>query len=104
MIYRLFTYPPEHQLAVLDELAKVGFKVMYEVGHQLNRCGAGARAPCDGADNGDSTDVGECHVCFNETSRLSWLETNINIVKRHPAILGYYICASHHCPSLLFRT
>eukprot|EP01044_Picomonas_judraskeda_P009072 COSAG03_NODE_1079_length_4874_cov_292.616335_2_plen_400_part_00 len=31
MIYRLFTYPPQHQLAVLDQLNAVGFKVMYEV-------------------------------------------------------------------------
>lgn len=27
MIYRLFTFPPEHQLAVLDELAAGGFRV-----------------------------------------------------------------------------
>jgi len=31
MIYRMFTYPPERQLQVLDQLAAIGFKVMYEV-------------------------------------------------------------------------
>ena len=39
MIYRMFTYPPERQLAVLDQLAASGFKVMYEVGQQLSDCG-----------------------------------------------------------------
>eukprot|EP01052_Picozoa_sp_SAG31_P029914 SAG31_NODE_3019_length_4784_cov_2.199360_6_plen_454_part_00 len=96
MIYRLFTYPPEHQLAVLDQLNSVGFKVMYEVGHQLNRCGAGARAPCD-SDSYDGEHDGEtdCHVCFNGSkSKLHWLEERINIVKDHPALLGYYVSSA----------
>ena len=103
MIYRLFDYPPEHQLAVLDQLNAVGFKVMYEVGHQLNRCGAGARAPCDD-DSVDGEHDGEtsCHVCFNESSsKLSWLETNVKVVRDHPALLGYYICALIHPPRSL---
>ena len=31
MIYRLFSYPPAFQLNVLDQLAAVGFKVIYDV-------------------------------------------------------------------------
>lgn len=95
MIYRLFTYPAEHQLAVLDQLNSVGFKVMYEVGHQLNRCGAGSRAPCDSdATDGEHDGETDCHVCFNESkTKLHWLQERINIVKDHPALLGYYVSA-----------
>lgn len=99
MIYRLFTYPPEHQLAVLDQLNAVGFKVMYEVGHQLNRCGAGARAPCDSdATDGEHDGETDCHVCFNESkTKLHWLEERIRLVMHHPAILGYCMLSPVCC-------
>ena len=77
MIYRLNTFPAERQLAVLDQLAAGGFKVWYEVGQQLNVCGDGARAP-----EPDKQ-------CYNDSSTLTWLETNIKIVREHPALLGY---------------
>ena len=67
---------------MLDELAAGGFKVWYEVGKQLNVCGDGGRAP------------EKVKQCYNETSTLGWLETNIKIVKDHPALLGYCEWAS----------
>ena len=82
MIYRLFTYPPEHQLVVLDQLAQSGFKVMYEVGQQLDDCGDPIQAEL----------LGKPGLCFNESTQLSWLRDVVHLVRHHPAILGYYIC------------
>ena len=53
----------------------------YEVGKQLNVCNDGTRAP----------EV--VKQCYNDSDTLGWLETNIKIVRDHPALLGYYICA-----------
>ena len=39
MVYRLGTFPPEEQLAFLDQVAAVGFRVMYDVGQQQDDCG-----------------------------------------------------------------
>ena len=55
-------------------------QVWYEVGKQLNVCNDGKRAP------------ETIKQCYNDTSTLDWLETNVKIVRNHPAILGYYIC------------
>ena len=85
MIYRLNTFPAERQLAVLDQLAAGGFKVWYEVGQQLNVCGDGSRAP-----EPDKQ-------CYNDSSTLTWLETNIKIVREHPALLGYLTLAKRCC-------
>ena len=62
-LYRLFTYPPAHQLAVLDELARIGFKVMYEVGRQLDSCGDPIQEKLQGAPG----------LCFNDSTQLAWL-------------------------------
>ena len=75
-------------------------KVWYEVGQQLNVCNDGTRAP------------EAKKQCYNDTSTLGWLETNIKIVKDHPALLGYCksalslfhsntacaLCADGRCP------
>ena len=79
MIYRLFTYPVQHQLRVLDELAKIGFKVMYEVGQQLSDCGDPIQAELRGMPG----------LCFNDTSQLEWLRDVVHLVRHHPALLGY---------------
>lgn len=80
MLYRLFTYPEDHQLAVLDELARGGFKVMYEVGEQLSDCGDPIQAELRGIPG----------LCFNDTSQLAWLHQRIKLVRDHPALLGYH--------------
>lgn len=80
MIYRMFTYPPERQLHVLDQLAASGFKVMYEVGQQLSDCGDPIQAELRGMRG----------LCFNDSTKLAWLKDVIHLVKHHPALLGYY--------------
>jgi hypothetical protein len=77
MIYRLFTFSAERQLSILDQLTAGGFKVWYEVGKQLNVCGDGTRAP------------EKVKQCFNDSNTLGWLKKNVELVKDHPAILGY---------------
>ena len=89
-----------------------------QVGHQLNRCGAGGRAPCDNdASDGEHDGETDCHVppplnrglgipplilqsfdtgssspvqvCFNESkTKLHWLEERVRLVMHHPALLG----------------
>lgn len=80
MIYRMFTYPPERQLHVLDQLAASGFKVMYEVGQQLSDCGDPIQAELRGMPG----------LCFNDSTKLTWLKDVVHLVKHHPALLGYY--------------
>ena len=41
MIYRLHLYPPEQQLAFMDQVASVGFKVIYEM-PQMDHCNGSA--------------------------------------------------------------
>ena len=82
MIYRMFTYPPERQLRVLDQLAAAGFKVMYEVGQQLSDCGDPIQAELRGMPG----------LCYNDSSKLTWLKDVVRLIKHHPALLGYYIC------------
>ena len=65
-------------------------QVWYEVGKQLNVCGDGKRAP------------EPIKQCYNDTSTLAWLETNIKIVRNHPALLGYYICDDCWCENAFF--
>ena len=80
MIYRMFTYPLDRQLHVLDQLAASGFKVMYEVGQQLSDCGDPIQAKLRGMPG----------LCFNDSSKLLWLKDVVHLVKHHPALLGYY--------------
>jgi hypothetical protein len=85
MVYRLGTFPPEVQLAFLDDMASVGFKVMYDVGQQQDDC----RDPVMYNSRGNAT-------CFDDpnAAKLVALKASIDLVKGHPALLGYYICVS----------
>jgi hypothetical protein len=75
---RLFSYPAEFQLQVLDQLNTAGFKVMYEVGQQLDDCD----------DPLWYKNHKELPICFNVSSKLEWLAERIALVKDHPALLG----------------
>eukprot|EP01052_Picozoa_sp_SAG31_P054630 SAG31_NODE_14656_length_794_cov_1.181295_2_plen_123_part_00 len=78
------TFPDHVQLQVLDELHTRGFKFMYEVGQQLSDCGDPIQARMRGFPG----------LCFNETDNLEWLKRRVELIKHHPALLGYYICVS----------
>lgn len=78
------TFPDHIQLQVLDELHTRGFKFMYEVGQQLSDCGDQIQARMRGFPG----------LCFNETDKLEWLKHRVELIKHHPALLGYYICVS----------
>lgn len=80
MVYRLSTFPPEEQLAFLDQVAAVGFRVMYDVGQQQDDCGD----PKFNNTRGNET-------CFSDPNSppLVKLKQSINLVKSHPALLGY---------------
>lgn len=84
MIYRLHTFPAAEQLWVLDQVAAVGFKVMYEVTSQMDDCGDPAHV----------SKAGVPATCFNESKSadLTALRNAVDLVKGHPAILGFYIC------------
>ena len=89
MIYRLHTFPPEEQLWVLDQAASVGFKVMYEVTSQMDDCGDYKFTNLD-----PRTNLTTSATCFNDSTApgLTALRGAIELVKDHPALLGYYIC------------
>lgn len=80
MVYRLSTFPPEEQLAFLDQVAAVGFRVMYDVGQQQDDCGD----PKFNNTRGNET-------CFSDPNSppLVKLKQSIDLVKGHPALLGY---------------
>eukprot|EP01043_Picozoa_sp_COSAG02_P058498 COSAG02_NODE_7290_length_3083_cov_1.681300_4_plen_451_part_01 len=82
MIYRLHLYPPEQQLAFMDQVASVGFKVIYEM-PQMDHC------------NGSATPDQEtsCNLLHDETSPgFKLLNDTVQLIKGHPALLGY--CAT----------
>eukprot|EP01051_Picozoa_sp_SAG22_P010778 SAG22_NODE_990_length_6131_cov_3.233588_4_plen_414_part_00 len=83
MVYRLSTFSPEEQLAFLDAVAAVGFKIMYDVGQQQDDCG-----------DPKMYNLRSNATCFNDpnAAALVSLKKSIDLVKGHPAILGYYIC------------
>ena len=85
MIYRLYTFPPETQLRVMDQAASVGFRLMYELPTQLDDCGNRYRAGRPWPP-----------TCFNDTASagLKQLRQAVGLVKDHPALLGYYVCVS----------
>ncbi len=82
MIYRLHLYPPEQQLAFMDQVASVGFKVIYEM-PQMDNC------------NGSATPDQEtsCNLLHDQTSPgFKLLNETVQRIKAHPALLGY--CAT----------
>ena len=93
MVYRLYTFPPETQLRVMDQAASVGFRLMYELPSQLDDCGEHYRPGRPWP-----------HTCFNDSASagLKQLREAIALVKDHPALLGYYACVSGTRPCLFF--
>lgn len=88
MIYRLHALPPAEMLYVLDRAHSVGFKVMLDMPTDLDDCGK-PQPP--------NMNVGtrpKYPTCFNDTESpgLVSLKSLVGLVKRHPALLGYYIC------------
>ena len=82
MIYRLHLYPPEQQLAFMDQVASVGFKVIYEM-PQMDHC------------NGSATPDQEtrCNLLHDQKSPgFKLLNETVQLIKGHPALLGY--CAA----------
>ena len=105
MVYRLGTFPPEEQLAFLDQVAAVGFRVMYDVGQQQDDCGDPhkngprcnphtvtplcpflvclqlTRRGCGGRGNA---------TCFDDPNSpaLLQLKASIDLVKGHPVSTG----------------
>lgn len=73
--YQISVLPHPEILAILDQLAAVGFKVLFDPGHvQLELCN-GTSAP--GA------------PCFDSQQALDNIKGNITLVREHPALLGY---------------
>ena len=82
MIYRLHLYPPEQQLSFLDQVASVGFKVLYEM-PQMDYCN-GSALPDEET---------SCNLLHDQTSpAFKLLNNTVQLIKGHPALLGY--CAS----------
>lgn len=86
MIYRLYTFPAETQLHIMDQAASVGFHLMYELPTQLDDCGNQYRPGRPWPP-----------TCFNDTASagLEQLRQAVALVKDHPALLGYYVCVSN---------
>lgn len=64
----------------MEQVAAVGFRVMYDVGQQQDDCGD----PHKNTTRGNET-------CFSDpnSAPLLQLKQSINLVKDHPALLGY---------------
>ena len=94
MIYRLHLYTPEQQLSILDEVASVGFKVLYEM-PQMDNCNGSALPDQETS----------CLLHHDKTSAgYQLLNDTIQLIREHPALLGYYSKASVLlcCSRLLF--
>lgn len=65
---------------LVEQVAAVGFRVMYDVGQQQDDCGD----PHKNNTRGNET-------CFFDpnSAKLVQLKQSIGIVKNHPALLGY---------------
>ena len=82
------SYPEDEQLAILDELAAVNFKVLYEL-PQMDYCNT-FQSPYPET---------SCDLRHNTSSpAYQLLNTSVHLVKGHPALLGY--CAS---PNAMFQ-
>jgi len=82
MVYRLHLYTPKEQLEILDELAAVNFKVLYEM-PQMDNCNGSA-----------SPDQETSCLLHHDTTSPGYqlLNDTVHLIKHHPALLGYYIC------------
>ena len=72
MPYGLSVHPPKAQLAFLDAVHRVGFKVIYPVlsgNVSINHGGP-----------------------FDDSDKLEVLRASVELVREHPALLGYYVC------------
>ncbi|KAH8072684.1 hypothetical protein JL721_3327 [Aureococcus anophagefferens] len=72
MPYGLSAHPPKAQLAFLDAVHRVGFKVIYPVvsgNVSINHGGP-----------------------FDDSDKLEALRASVELVREHPALLGYYVC------------
>ena len=79
MVYRLHLYKPEQQLIILDELASVGFKVLYEM-PQMGNCNGSAIPDAETS----------CLLLRDKSSAgYQLLNDTISLIKDHPALLGY---------------
>jgi hypothetical protein len=88
MVYRLHALPPAEMLYVLDRAHSVGFRVMLDMPMDLDDCGK------PGPPNMNVGTRPKYPTCFNDTESpgLASLMALVNLVKGHPALLGY--CAS----------
>ena len=77
-IYGLGSFAPADQLAVLDAAAENGYKVQYDMTN-----------PGIAIDGGGP---------FDNDTALHWLRSNVTLVRKHKALLGYYICTLTHPP------
>eukprot|EP01052_Picozoa_sp_SAG31_P026982 SAG31_NODE_2486_length_5622_cov_3.274489_2_plen_451_part_00 len=79
MIYRLHLYTPEEQLNMMDQLASVGFKVLYEM-PQMDNCN-GSAVPDEET---------SCELHHDQSSPgYQLLNSTVQLIKDHPALLGY---------------
>ena len=72
MPYGLSAHPPKAQLAFLDAVHRVGFKVIYPIlsgNVSINHGGP-----------------------FDDSDKLEALRASVELVREHPALLGYYVC------------
>jgi hypothetical protein len=58
----------------MDQLAAAGFKVMYEVGQQMGDCGDPIQEHYRGIPG----------LCYNDSTKLTWLKDRIKLVRHHP--------------------
>jgi hypothetical protein len=80
--YQISVLPHPEILKILDQLAAVGFKVLFNPGHVgLELC--------------NGTDVPGA-PCFDSQQALASIKSNVSLVMNHPALLGY--CELVLCP------
>ena len=93
MIYRLHLYTPAQQLAILDQVASVGFKVLYEM-PQMDDCDASA----------SPNDEWKCAGLTNtSTPGYQLLNDTVHLIKHHPALLGYCALLGYSCQQSCVR-